>query len=134
MLKQHLDKLSKTLNQESLREMDEEGFFSGNFEGAGEIYMKENSDSGITFFATLSPLPQNNAETIALRLMEANLLGKETGGALLGLDKDGKNITLTSFLFDSTNYKEFHDALEDFANFADCWRDEVLQFQNKEIV
>lgn len=129
MLKLFIEQLSPFLglNEPPLAE---EGLYTLAFEPNLQISLRENADSGITLHTTIAPLPALETDLFLQRLMEANLLGNETGRGVLGTDKEGKEITFTLFLPPNLSYKEFHDHLEDFTNYAEVWRDETLQFVN----
>ncbi len=60
--------------------------------------------------------------------MTANLFGRETGGGILGLDREGKKVTLLTFLSEGLSYRDFRDNLEDFLNYADAWKAETTEF------
>ena len=90
MLKEFIEKLAP----ESVA-LNEKGAYSLAVEPNLEISLRENVESGITLFTTIAPLPLKRSEEFLLRLMKANLLGKETGGGFFGLDKEGKMITFS---------------------------------------
>ena len=62
-------------------------------------------------------------------LMKANLLGQGTGGATLAMDENENFLTLSLVLPYDMNYKTFKDALEDFANYLDFWKAELIRHQ-----
>ena len=128
MLKRFVEQLSKDMGLAKPLVSNEEGAYSLSLEPDLEISLRENAESGITLFTVVAPLPAGKQEEYMLMLMTANLLGKETGGCALGLDKAGNNVTLTTFLPEALNYKQFHEALEGFANNADSWREETAEF------
>ncbi len=128
MLKQFVEQLSPFLGLSTPPLPSAEGEWQLILEPSLQISLRENADSGITLTTKIAPLPLHETEEFLQRLMEANLLGKETGRGALGLDKDGKEITFTLFLPASLSYKEFHDSLEDFTNYAEVWRTETIQF------
>jgi hypothetical protein len=128
MLKQLVEQISPFLGFERPPPLEEDGSFTFLLEPNLRISLRENEESGITFLTKIAPLPQKGSEEYLQRMMEANLLGKETGRAMLGLDQAGKEITFTLFLPSTLSYKEFHDSMEDFTNYAEVWREETLQF------
>ncbi|NGX55580.1 MAG: hypothetical protein KR126chlam2_01217 [Chlamydiae bacterium] len=128
MLKRFFEQLSKEMGLAKPLVSNEEGSYSLFLESDLEISLRENAESGITLFTVVAPLPAGKNEEYMLMLMTANLLGRETGGCALGLDKAGKNVTLTTFLSEELNYKQFHEALESFANYTDSWREETTEF------
>jgi hypothetical protein len=127
MLKQLIDQLTKDLQLEEGLRPDEQETYHLEFEPDLQISLRENPESGITLFTKLAPIPNEKVEDFFLKLMKANLFGKETGGGILGIDKDGKNVNFRYFFPAEGNYKEFHEALEDFVNYAESWRDEILR-------
>lgn len=125
MLNQFVEKLSKTLSLEIPPTSDTKGEFTLSLTPSLTILLKDNPAPGITLFSTLGPLPEKKKDEFTLYAMSANLFGKETGSAFLGCDKEGKMVTLTSFLPFEANYGYFLDSLEEFANYAECWQGEL---------
>lgn len=134
MLKQFISQLSKELELAEPLEPNDSGFYMLQLDPDLEIFFRENADSGITLWMQLGPLPGEKTEEFLIMAATANLFGKETGQCALGLDKEGKIVTLTSFVSADANYKDFHEKLEDFANQAESWKDEVIHFLEKENV
>jgi hypothetical protein len=58
--------------------------------------------------------------------LEANLFGRGTRNAIIGLTEDGKLLTLSAELDYNSTYKEFKEKLEDFVTILDYWRKEAL--------
>lgn len=58
--------------------------------------------------------------------MLGNLFGQGTHKAVLGLTEDGNMLTLFKVVEYNIDYKQFRDALEDFINSVDFWREEAL--------
>jgi hypothetical protein len=73
--------------------------------------------------------PKQNLEAFLLKTMEANLFGMGTRGAAIGLNEDGKVLTLSLELDYNSSYKDFKEKLEDFINVIDFWRQESLKHQ-----
>ncbi len=73
--------------------------------------------------------PKQNAESFLLKAMEANLFGIGTRGAAIGLNEDGKLLTLSLELDYNSSYKDFKEKLEDFISVMDYWRKEALNHQ-----
>ena len=128
MLKRFVEQLSKEMGFSEELAIPIDGEYKLLFEPDIQISLRENAESGITLFTVVAPLPEEKNEEYMLMLMTANLLGRETGGCALGLDKAGKNVTLITFLLEGLNYKQFHEALEGFSNYADSWREETTEF------
>ena len=128
MLKRFVAQLSKEMGFSKRLATTEDGTYELLFEPDLQISLRENADSGITLFTVVAALPAKGTEEYMVKLMSANLFGRETGGSALGLEKDGKSVTLSCFLPEGINYGRFHDCLEDFVNYADSWREETAQF------
>ncbi|MEZ5315311.1 MAG: type III secretion system chaperone [Chlamydiales bacterium] len=126
MLKQLIDQLS--LDLEEPLNANHDGSYSLYFEPDLELSVRENIDLTISFFTVLSLLPEAKTEAFLLKMMVGNLFGRETGGSILGLTKDGKKITFLRFLPKDLDYKDFHDYLEDFLNYAEAWKIEATEF------
>lgn len=126
MLKQFVDQLRKDLD-EPIKE-NEDGSFSLHLEPDLHISLRENSDSGISLFSVLAPFPEQKREEFLRKAMIANLFGRETGGSILGLNRDGTKVTFLAFLPAETIYRDFHETLEDFVNYADAWKTETTEF------
>lgn len=134
MLKKFIEQLSKNFDLQHPLAPNEDGSYSLRLEPNLDISLRENSDASMTVYAALGPIPERNTEEFFLRTMTANLLGRETGGSALGLSKDGKKLTLLNFYPGDISYRDFYEALEDFANYAEAWRKESEDFvlQNSE--
>ncbi|MCH9611141.1 MAG: hypothetical protein S4CHLAM81_14850 [Chlamydiales bacterium] len=107
---------------------NEKGGYVFNFEPDLHIAVYEHEDQSIRLFSTLAPMPEINAEEFLHNCMVGNLLGRQTGGAALGIDDSGKKLTLSYTLSEGVNYRDFRDAFEDFVNYSDAWRQEALSF------
>lgn len=130
MLKQFIEQLNSDMRFEQPLEANEYGTYSLHLEPNLDISLKEHSNSIIMFQAALGSLPKQYLEDFLLKVMVGNLLGRETGGAALGLDKNEKLI-LTDFLIEEQDYKMFHERLELFANYAEAWAYETKEFIEK---
>lgn len=73
--------------------------------------------------------PQENKEAFLMRVMEANLFGKGTRGAAIGLNEEGNLLTLSLELDYNSSYKDFKEKLEDFISVIDFWRKEATSHQ-----
>jgi hypothetical protein len=84
-------------------------------------------DPGLSLWARIGPCPIVNREELFILLMKANFLGQGTGGSSIGLDENENFLTLSSVLPYDMNFKMFKDALEDFTNYLDYWREELIR-------
>ena len=128
MIERLLERLVKELGIVWPLVPTEEGAYVLEFEPDLSVSVSPYLDQSIRLFCKLAPLPEINAEEFLHRCMVGNLLGRETGGAALGIDDEEKNLCLSYSLPPEISYKEFRDAFEDFLNYADAWRREVLVF------
>ena len=127
MLKQFIEKLSNDLGFEQALDANADGSYALRFEPDIKVILKENSREDILLYE-LAELPTHNVEAFLLTTMNANLFGKETGMAGLGLNSSGKKVVLSTFLLEEKDYPAFHDGLEEFINYAAAWRQEVVGF------
>jgi hypothetical protein len=132
MLKQHIDQLTTDMGFEQPLEANEDGSYSLRLDPDLDINVKESGDATVRLYATLGQLPQRNTEEYLLKTMIANLLGRETGNAALGLDQEGKKVVLVDFFPADLDYKTFHEKIEEFANYADAWSQETKEFIENE--
>jgi len=128
MLNQFMEKSASYFGLEAPPSPDDTGEYLLLLEPDLEILLRENAAPGITLFTTLAPLPEEKKEDFLLFAMSANLFGKETGSNFLGCDSEGKLVTLTTFLPQEANYRNFIDAIEEFANYAEAWRQECIEY------
>lgn len=127
MLKKLIDQLSQDIGP---LDKNDDGTFSLQVEPDLHISLRENQESGITIYSGLAPLPEKRGDFLLLA-MQANLFGRETGGNALGIDREGKHLTLTGFLPEGIAYREFHDYVEDFVNYAEAWRKDTIEFETE---
>jgi hypothetical protein len=88
-------------------------------------------DPGFYFSSNIGPLPKKKKEDFLMLLMKANFLGQGTGGAALGLKDDESSLTLSLSLPYEMNYKTFKDSLEEFVNFIDYWKKELIKHETE---
>lgn len=127
MLNTFVKQLSTDMGFEQELEAKDDGTYSLRIEPDIEISIIENREGGILFWTKVAELPQDNIEEYLLRVMTANLFGRETGGSSLGLDREGKKLVLQDFLSEQVTYSEFYEHLEDFANYTDMWRQRTME-------
>lgn len=84
-------------------------------------------DPGLSLWSRIGPCPTAKREDLFIFLMKANFLGQGTGGSTIALDENENFLTLSSVLPYDMNYKMFKDSLEDFANYLDYWREELIR-------
>ena len=128
MLSEYISKLGKELDIEDLVLRREEGIFSIPFQGEIEVIFSEVV-GGILMQSPICPVPVVKSNLFFQRAMEANLFGRGTRGASIGLDTSGENLVLTLQLFSNMPYKQFKERLEDFISVLDFWKGEGLKWK-----
>jgi hypothetical protein len=86
-------------------------------------------EKGYLFKSVIGNCPEQNLDAYLLKTMEANLFGIGTRGAVIGLNEDGKVLTLSLEVNYNSSYKDFKECLEDFISVLDFWRNEALKHQ-----
>jgi len=124
--------------KELTKELDIEGGVQQETEGVYTLFTEEglqvtisDVDGGVGFHCAIAPYPEKDEERFLTEAMLANLFGQGTEGGILGLDEDGKILTLAIEHRRCDNYKAFQEHLEDFLNATDYWRDEVEERNKK---
>ena len=87
------------------------------------IFVSDLHDMGYRVHANIAELPDGDKESFYIKALRGNLFGDGTGGAVLGLEADGKTFVLIDILPKDIDYKNFAYALEDFCNWVEYWRD-----------
>jgi len=87
------------------------------------IYMTDLPDNGFMLKCNIAPYPKEKEELFVTQAMLANLFGKGTRGAILGLNLEGTHVTLTHIFDVPAEYKDFKNTLEDFINTLDYWKE-----------
>ncbi|MBS0656517.1 MAG: type III secretion system chaperone [Verrucomicrobia bacterium] len=80
---------------------------------------------GFGLSATIGSPPTEKREQFFTQMLRGNLFGQATRHAFLGLDETGNNITLQRYHPETATYREFLDAIEDFINAIDFWKNEI---------
>lgn len=86
-------------------------------------------DPGVYLSATIAPLPTKDKEEFLLKLMKANFLGQGTGGGVLGLKEDESFLTLSLSLPYEIDYRAFKEAVEEFVNYIEYWKNETARHE-----
>lgn len=130
MLEQHLTQLMQDLEMDSFPSKDKEGLFQLMLNPETKISFKE-LEPGMFMVSPIKECPEKNREEVLTLMMRANFLGLGTGGSVIALDAEEKFLTLSIGLPYDMNYKEFKGIVEDFVNFLDYWKDELMRFEKK---
>lgn len=119
MLAQYLDRLSKELNIDDELQEEEKGLWTFLIDERTNIHLKEERSGAILLTSDLGPVP---ARLDKLEdMLYANLQGKGTLGATLGIDRTGTKSTLWRKIPPQADYEWFYNELEDFSNSVEYW-------------
>lgn len=124
MIENYMAQLAKELESEEPFPQEMPGIYSFPLEHT-DVLISKVEPEGFSMSCVVGPCPKGNLEIFYAELLGANLFGGGTRGAVLGLDEEGGNITLSKTIPFHVNYQEFHDALEDFTNVVDFWYEEA---------
>lgn len=86
---------------------------------------------GYSFFADVIPCPKENQDSIFEKILLGNLFGQGTNGSILALNEEGTQIILAYHNPERTDYRFFHDKLEDFLNTVEFWQEEAVNLPRK---
>jgi Tir chaperone protein (CesT) family len=126
LLESFVQTIAQDLEMEGAPKQEDKNTFLLQLTDKMTISLRE-LDERITLSSRIGECPLERREELFIHLMKANFLGQGTGGATIGLDEEEKFLTLSSVLPYEMNYKTFKDALEDFANYLDYWREELIR-------
>lgn len=127
MLPKLIEQLYQDLELGTVPTLDEQRFYPVKI---GPIALGvKGLEPGYYFFSNIGPLPTKKREEFLTHAMKANFLGQGTGGASLGLQEDESSLTLSLSLPYEMNYNSFKDSLEEFVNFVDYWKKELVKHE-----
>lgn len=126
MLEQYLTKLSEELQLDPLLPKDETNLFHLGVSPTLTLTFKE-LEKGLFFSGRIAECPAEKREDLFILLSRANFLGQGTRGGSISLDNDEKFLTLSLHIPYDINYKTFKETVEDFVNYIDYWREELIR-------
>lgn len=126
LVEQHLVRLVEELGLGALAPKDELKRFKLVLGPEMSIFVQEGEE-GFFLFSRVAKVPPKKREELFILLMKANFLGQGTGGSAIGMEEDEKFLTLSLAIPYEMEYKAFRETIEDFANFVDYWKAEVLK-------
>lgn len=129
MLDTFVQQLGKELNMEEQITVVERGHYKLPFEGDFDVDAFQSPEGLYTFKGLIGPYPNQKVEEFLTRVMEANLFGKGTYGAVIGLSEDEKLLTLSLQVDYNSNYKEWVGKLQDFVSVMDFWREAAQNYR-----
>lgn len=128
---EHIKKIVKVLEIELPKQEKDKSFI---IEITKEIEVKIfDLDPGFYFLTNIANCPNEKKEDLFIYLMRANLLGQGTGRCRIGMDMEEKFLTLSYLIDYEVNYIEFKEKLEDFVNYINFWKKEIILHKEKAI-
>lgn len=94
----------------------------------------QDLDPGIFLQTIIAPNPTHKREEIYQQLMQANLLGQGTGGGVIGMDHEEKNLTLSLAIPHEINYQTLKENIEDFVNYTMHWRETIEKLEKENLL
>ena len=128
MIESLLKQFTEELELDELPQKGGDGLYPLQLNPELTVFVKE-LDPGIAFWGKIGPCPQTKKEELFILLMKANFLGQGTGGAVIALDENESFLTLSSVLPYDMSYKLFKEAMEDFVNYLEYWKEELIRHQ-----
>ncbi len=125
MLTQFIEQLSRDLGISIPSPSKSEGPYKFSFDSELEISIVKNDEGDLTISTLLAPLAKEHNDLFLQKLLFANLFGKETGGGILGIDGEGKNIIFLWKIAAQSLYRDFYEAIELFINYAEAWSSDI---------
>ena len=125
MLEDFIEKLSREMELEEPLKAQVPGIFVLPLDEGLNITITSTPSHSLAFSCTVGVCPNTGKEAFYTRLLLANLFGQGTKGAVLALDLEAGQVTLTQNFDYHLEYKDFRDAIEDFINAADLWKQEI---------
>lgn len=101
------------------------------FDGRIEVDIEapEGQGDAVHLSCAVGNVPAGGREALYEAMLEANLFGRGTGGAVLGIDKSFNEIVLTRTLqMDGTRYQDFVKAIEQLVLHANTWTGRIASF------
>ena len=131
MLGKYIDQLVIDLEIEEKVSTDIEDVYAMQLDQSISVTIKDLKP-GFILETKVAKIPKDTCEELLCTVMAGNFLGQGTvGEAVLGLDNQGKVLTLTQFFPYESDYNEFKDCLEDFVNCAASWQTIVEELTKK---
>lgn len=93
------------------------------------LHFKELNEQGLQIKAEISECPERKLEEFYTSIMQGNLFGTLSGGAVLALDESGKKLTMNLTIAYNPSYSDFYGEVERFVNYVDYWKKQVQEHE-----
>jgi hypothetical protein len=104
------------------------GTYSLPLEPGLSITLTSMPQGEIFLSSTIAACPKSNQEYFYMQMLLGDLFGQGTRGAVLGINPEGTQLTLSLIVDYNIDYKGFKETIEDFINVIDYWRDEARSY------
>lgn len=129
MLQHFVEKLSVEFDMDSETAKEESpGVYRFPVDDSLFITLSEEGSGAIRMHCLYPEVQLEHEGEFYAAALIANLYGRGTDCSILGLDTEGKRLTLSRVIEYTADYKEFKDFLEDFLNSADFWERELQAY------
>ncbi len=125
MLNEFMTELAKDLEMGQFPQ-NPPGTYNLVFGNDFSVQVMQPLGGGISITALISGVPKDQQDVFFTQALLANLFGQGTKNAVLGVNSDVTQLTLSKVLDYNIDYKEFKNEFEDFINVCDFWHDEAL--------
>jgi hypothetical protein len=107
-------------------QLDEDGHASLVFNQAVTIHLQaRDTENDILLYAAPAALPEENGYAVALKLLRANFLWRDTGGATLSLAGDDEVMLTQKLSIENLDLTAFQERFTTFARTALKWKEQV---------
>lgn len=93
------------------------------------LHFRALSGQGVHIKATIGDCPERKLEDFYTGVMQGNLFGNLSGGAVIALDESGKKLTLNLTIAYNPSYSDFYSEVERFVNYVDFWKGQVQEHE-----
>lgn len=125
MLERYLTLFKEELLLENPFHKEREGNYRILFDPDIEVLLEEK-DKSVCFKGFIAPLPAIESDLWLIKFLEANLFGMGTRGAVIGLDSEEKNISLSHQIPSQSSFETFKETLQDFVSTIACWKEKIV--------
>lgn len=112
--------------------LDEDGYAAIGVDGKYLVHVQADARGGnLVLFSEIGHLPEDRAGELALKLLEANLFWKDTGGGTLALEPGSRAVVLAyQEAAGPMEYARFEQLLQGFTNAVEHWTTTFSDWQN----
>ncbi len=123
MVEEHIAQLVKELELPQKLPQEADGVWRIPLDDDSVIVTDLNP--GVYLYTSLVDLPSGPQEELMVLLSTCNLFGQRTDGAVIGLEENGRRLSLSLAIAEDLDFDGFRNHLEDFINQKDFWSDKV---------